>query len=206
AVAGAVRDGHVLQRGTRLVAHPWLDSALARIVESAVAFLNANSLRSAAPREHVRSASALEPALFDLVVGEAVSAARLVERGANGLAPPGYEVSLTAGQSAQVAAFREAIKSAGASPPTDQIPSPPLLAYMVDQGFIADAGGGIVFDAEFFAAATGQIREYIASAGSISLAEARDLFGTSRKYAQAMLEYLDAQRITRRVGDSRVLR
>jgi hypothetical protein len=32
------------------------------------------------------------------------------------------------------------------------------------------------------------------------------LFGTSRKYAQAFLERLDALRITRRVGDERVLR
>ena len=37
-------------------------------------------------------------------------------------------------------------------------------------------------------------------------AETRDLFDTSRKYAQAVLEELDAQRVTRRLDDSRVLR
>ena len=206
AVATAVAEGRVVQRGARLAARPWLDSAVARTVDSAVRFLNANSLRGAAPREHVRSASALEAAVFDFVVGEAVSAGRLEERGANGLAPPGYEVALTAVQSAQVVALREALKSGGASPPTEPIPSPALLAYMVDQGFVADAGGGVVFDAEFFKAATEKVRQHIGSAGSISLAEARDLFGTSRKYAQAMLEHLDAQRVTRRVGDARVLR
>jgi selenocysteine-specific elongation factor len=31
------------------------------------------------------------------------------------------------------------------------------------------------------------------------------MFATSRKYAQALLEHLDEQRITRRVGDERVL-
>ena len=31
------------------------------------------------------------------------------------------------------------------------------------------------------------------------------MLGTSRKYAQALLEHMDAERITRRVGDARVL-
>jgi selenocysteine-specific elongation factor len=51
-----------------------------------------------------------------------------------------------------------------------------------------------------------QIRQFIATEGSISLAQARDLFNTSRKYVQAVLEEMDAQRMTRREGDVRVLR
>jgi selenocysteine-specific elongation factor len=31
------------------------------------------------------------------------------------------------------------------------------------------------------------------------------MFGTSRKYVQALLEYLDREKVTRRVGDDRVL-
>ncbi len=40
----------------------------------------------------------------------------------------------------------------------------------------------------------------------MTLAQVRDLLGTSRKYAQALLENMDQERITRRVGDERVLR
>jgi len=40
----------------------------------------------------------------------------------------------------------------------------------------------------------------------VTLAQVRDLLGTSRKYAQALLEHMDEERITRRVGDERVLR
>ena len=40
----------------------------------------------------------------------------------------------------------------------------------------------------------------------MTLAQVRDMFGTSRKYAQALLEHLDNERVTRRVGDERVLR
>jgi selenocysteine-specific elongation factor len=42
--------------------------------------------------------------------------------------------------------------------------------------------------------------------GRFTLAELRDATGTSRRYAQAMLERLDADGITRRVEDYRVLR
>jgi selenocysteine-specific elongation factor len=42
--------------------------------------------------------------------------------------------------------------------------------------------------------------------GSITLAQVRDMFSTSRKYAQALLEHLDDKRVTKRVGDERILR
>ena len=46
--------------------------------------------------------------------------------------------------------------------------------------------------------------DYIDQHGSITLSQFRDHFGTSRKYAQAALEYLDRLKYTRRVGDDRV--
>jgi len=45
----------------------------------------------------------------------------------------------------------------------------------------------------------------IGEQGKITLAEVRDLFGTTRKYTQALLEYLDQARVTARQGDERVL-
>jgi selenocysteine-specific elongation factor len=43
--------------------------------------------------------------------------------------------------------------------------------------------------------------------GAVTLARLRDELGTSRKFAQALLEHLDAARVTRRLpDDSRVLR
>ena len=41
--------------------------------------------------------------------------------------------------------------------------------------------------------------------GAITLAEARDRLGTSRRVAQALLETLDRHRVTRREGEGRVL-
>src|SRR4029077_912060 len=51
-----------------------------------------------------------------------------------------------------------------------------------------------------------RVREIILADGSITLARLRDELGTSRRYAQALLEHFDAARLTLRVGDARVLR
>ena len=42
--------------------------------------------------------------------------------------------------------------------------------------------------------------------GSVTIGGVRDELGTTRRYAQALLEYLDSQRLTRRQGDTHVLR
>ncbi|NLY70547.1 MAG: selenocysteine-specific translation elongation factor [Clostridiales bacterium] len=53
--------------------------------------------------------------------------------------------------------------------------------------------------------AISQLYDYIKENEKITLAEYRDLLGTSRKYAVMILEYLDEQKITKLVGDSRIL-
>jgi selenocysteine-specific elongation factor len=65
---------------------------------------------------------------------------------------------------------------------------------------------GIVFDAGAFQQMRDGIVAALADGSTITLAQVRDLFGTTRRYAQALLEYLDEQHVTRRNGDERVLR
>ena len=63
----------------------------------------------------------------------------------------------------------------------------------------------MVFAASVYDEMVKIITSLIQSQGKVSLAEVRDLFKTSRKYVQALLEHLDEKKITRRVGDERVL-
>ena len=49
------------------------------------------------------------------------------------------------------------------------------------------------------------LRNHFASHDTLSLAEYRDLLGTSRKYVLLILDYLDAQKITKLNGDVRIL-
>ena len=67
-------------------------------------------------------------------------------------------------------------------------------------------GDGLAIGADAYEAARRVLVEECERAGSITLARLRDLLGTSRRPAQLLLERFDADGVTRRVGDARVLR
>jgi selenocysteine-specific elongation factor len=81
-----------------------------------------------------------------------------------------------------------------------------LLEAMLEQTLLVRISGNVLFRHNDFAAMIDRVRAATQQQGSITLAQVRDLFDTSRKYAQAILEEMDARRITRREGDVRVLR
>jgi selenocysteine-specific elongation factor len=64
----------------------------------------------------------------------------------------------------------------------------------------------VAFRKQDYDAMANKIREMIQENGKITLAEVRDTFKTSRKYAQALLEQLDTIGETVRDGDFRRLR
>jgi selenocysteine-specific elongation factor len=87
-----------------------------------------------------------------------------------------------------------------------QSPDTELLNFLIEQGKVVRVSDDIVFTASAYNEMVMRITNHIKSHGKITVAEVRDLFKTSRKYALALMEYLDGQKITRRVGDERVLR
>jgi selenocysteine-specific elongation factor len=81
-----------------------------------------------------------------------------------------------------------------------------LCAALEREGAIVRFGGDLAYTAERFAAARDLVVARCQAGGSITLAQLRDGLGTSRRVAQALLERLDADGVTRRIGDERVLR
>lgn len=190
---------------TMLASNEWLTNQVRRVVNAVTLYLEEHTLREEAPREHIRSAVELDQPLFELVVKHAVAGDVLVDAGA-GLGIPGSSVTLSAVQQREVDTFLASLRDGGSSPPTESLPGPALVALLAHRGLVVDTGHGVVFDATVHGEMVAKVRAHIEEHGSISLAETRDLFGSTRKYVQAFLEHLDAQRITRRVGDARVLR
>jgi selenocysteine-specific elongation factor len=75
-----------------------------------------------------------------------------------------------------------------------------------DRGLVVRAGEAVVFSTATFERMVQQIKDFVGEHGQVTVGDVRDLFGTSRKYALALLEHLDKTRVTRRVDDARVLR
>ena len=63
----------------------------------------------------------------------------------------------------------------------------------------------VVFSTSAYNEMVEKVVAHIKVQRKVTLAEVRDLFRTSRKYAQAFMEHLDERKITRRIGDERVL-
>lgn len=175
-------------------------------------------LRRGMPRGEVRSRLAprlasveLSLRLFNALVAAAQATGQIAGDDAH-LWQVGFVVEPSPAQQRRVDAVLELLAKAGFAPPAlDDVlrilgGDTALLEMLVEQGQLVRVGPGLVYRAAEFAQMTDLVRSYLAGHESMTLAEARDLFDTSRKYAQAVLEELDARRVTRRVGDARVLR
>ena len=81
-----------------------------------------------------------------------------------------------------------------------------VLLALVEIGQLVRLGPDVLLLPDTYSELVDWVKEYITKNGSVNVGQVRDGFNTSRKYALALLEYLDDQRITKRVGDERVLR
>jgi selenocysteine-specific elongation factor len=81
-----------------------------------------------------------------------------------------------------------------------------LARFLEERGRLIRVGNGYAIGVEAYDNARLALVEECERAGKITLARFRDLLGISRKPAQLILERFDADGVTRRVGDERVLR
>ena len=81
-----------------------------------------------------------------------------------------------------------------------------VFAALLELGDLTLVSPEVVFRSSDCQQMTARVRSSIAQNGQVTAAEVRDLFGTSRKFALALLEYLDAIGVTIRDGDFRRLR
>ena len=205
-VQAALVAGTVVETAAGLASTVWLQAAVGRARAVLEDYLGQNPLRSGVPREHLRGAINLPLSAFDAVVAYGRALDQLEERPGGLVAPAAHSPRPSASQQAECDRFVSALRAGGFSPPTGPLPDPAVLAYLSEQRLVEDTGAGVIFEAGVFAAMVVRLREHLATHPTISLAETRDLFSTSRKYAQAFLEHLDALHLTRRTGDLRTLR
>ncbi len=81
-----------------------------------------------------------------------------------------------------------------------------VVLSLIESGQLVRLSPDVLLLRETYDELVAWVKTYISEHGSVNVAQVRDAFDTSRKYALALLEYLDDQRITKRVGDERVLR
>lgn len=87
----------------------------------------------------------------------------------------------------------------------DQINARHIIDALINCGELVRLNYQYCIDKEAFDNALDKLKDKVHQNGRITLAEFRDIIGTSRKYAMEILDYLDSQKITQKVDDARIL-
>jgi selenocysteine-specific elongation factor len=160
-------------------------------------------LRGGMPREELRSRLRLSVDGLDAVLATAVAQGLVAAHDSSvGLAD--HTPALAPEQERVVQRLLDAFRAAPYSPPAPDV-EPELLGWLAEQCKIVRVAPDVAFLPQIYAEMVGWVRDQIGRAGSVTVAEFRDRFGSSRKYALALLEHLDERKVTRRTGDARVL-
>lgn len=150
----------------------------------------------------------VKPNIFDKYI-EYLEAQNILSRHDEFLAPPAYEAARDAVYEKVRRTLLGVLKPAGydfarmTEISFGEIPAgtvEDILLLLVDSGEIVKVADGMYTLGSYMDAAREKIVEKLKADGKITIAEIRDMFGTSRKSAKPILEYMDSIKVTRKTG------
>lgn len=185
----------------------------ARMAEILADYHNQYPLRPGMPREELKSRvqgrDKWPARVYNELIARGVAEGILVENG-DILARPGFRITFTAAQQPKVNALLAAFRRQPYTPPSmaDAVAQSDaeIVSGLLYQGALVRLSEDVLLLRETYEEMVAGIVEHIKAHGSITVAQVRDRYNTSRKYVLALMERLDELKITRRVGDERVLR
>ena len=163
-------------------------------------------MRRGIPREELKSKLKLSPRVFNGVTKKLSFDQSLTEYSAY-IAKPEHEIKFDNSQESRVRALMRKFEQNPFSPPNvkdcQADVGEEVLNALVEIKELILVSPDIIFRKQDYEFMKSKVQELLAQQEKITLAEVRDLFSTSRKYAQAFLEHLDAIGITKRDGEFR---
>lgn len=166
---------------------------------------NEFNLRKGIQKEELRNKLNLSANLFpEFLRRLTVEKIVLVED--NNIKLPQHKISLSEQDTSEQELILRVIANDRFASVNDLPNNPELIMYLADIGQLIRINQEIILSPLAYKGMIESISMFIKENGKVSVAEVRDKFQTSRKYALALMEYLDQQKITQRVGDERILR
>ncbi|MCP4590668.1 MAG: selenocysteine-specific translation factor, partial [bacterium] len=179
-------SGKPLGSNQLLAARSWWSALVERFSRDLGDYHIKFPLRAGMGRESLRSGLRLKAKVFNAVMVRAVAEGHIADEGAI-VRLPAHRVVFTPDQQRQVDAllarfrrqpyitpsFKECAAAVGEE----------VLGVMTDRGDLVQVSSGVLFLPETFAGLVSRVRAHIEREGSITLAQARDMLKTSRKYA-----------------------
>lgn len=203
------RQNQRTQKDTLVVSVSFWDENKGRIAQELIGYHRQYPLRVGMPKEELKSRLGLPIRVFAALIARLVREGKIVEKGPH-VHHPDHEIQYTSEQKKRVETLLDRFSSSPYSPPTikesldfvgDEIYN--SLVYREELIPVSDE---VVFRKEDYHLIVNDVRDHLEREGTIRVAQLRDQLKTSRRYVLALLEYLDDQGITVRVGDVRRLK
>ena len=173
----------------------------------------ANPMRSGMPKEELRRqlSAKLDTKTFQTIL-TALSSDNEIAFSDTIIKLPNFQPTLNETQTKTATNIEDEYRNAGANPPliseieqkhgTD---SKEILSLLIDKGTLIKVTPEFLFHTDAIKQAEDSLTKHLQANSQITVAEFRDLIISSRKYVVPLLEYFDAKKVTRRMGDIRVL-
>ncbi len=192
-----------------LISQTWSEERKKIIEDTLVDFHQAFPLRLGMPREQLKSQSGIESNIFNALIEQMEDERALKDEGTE-IHMMDHHVSFSEAQQARIDNLLRQFKAQPYAPPTNKqcqaAVGDILLTAMIETRQLMQLNEDVLFRPEIFQKMKAAVISHIQSKQKITLAELRDMFNTSRKYAVAVLDHLDQTGVTLRQGDFRILR
>jgi selenocysteine-specific elongation factor len=157
----------------------------------------------------LKSRLKLTSRLFNVVLRRLVKIGALVEAGPL-IYEPQHQIRFTSSQEKAIQVLLARFATAPNSPPSIKEVQgevgEEIYDALVDLGELVPVSSEVVFRKQDYKRMLAELRKLFERQDTLTAAQVRDNFNTSRKYVLALLEYLDQQGVTIREGDVRRLR
>ncbi|HVN14598.1 MAG TPA: selenocysteine-specific translation elongation factor [Anaerolineales bacterium] len=167
-------------------------------------------LRRGIPREELKSRLNLPTREFNVFTTKLINQGSIMVSGTKSLARPGHRTEFNHGQQLKVDELMRKFERSPFAPPSvkecQAEVGEEIFNALLELEKLIEVSAEVVFRKQDYDSIVMKIKQTIQKNGQITLAEVRDLFKTSRKYAQALLEHLDSINVTVRSGDFRKLK
>ncbi|HEY6252352.1 MAG TPA: SelB C-terminal domain-containing protein, partial [Candidatus Angelobacter sp.] len=213
-VAGLLQKKTVLKAGELMVAAQAFAQARSRMIAALEAFHKANPLVAGISKEELREKLGLRVEVMQAVLAELV-AARKAEINGEQVRLAGRGVELKDDEARAKKEIEQAFAVAGLKVPfmdevlgklpVDRARAQKLVTLLLRDRVLVKLADNLVFHSGALLGLRQTMTEYKVKSPKIDVGKFKDLIGVSRKYAIPLLEYLDRERVTRRVGDERVI-
>lgn len=194
----------------------YLKDVETKLNEILEAYHGKNPLKSGISKEELKTRifEGIKPKLADLVFGY-FEAEGIIVISSHYVAKRGFTVQFNKLQAQIRDAIMKSYREKPYSPPKitelaetsrlDRNQCQVVYNALIDTGELVKLDEEVSISREAYDEAVRLLREFLKANGQIQLGQFRDLLGTSRKYAMALLDYFDQNKITKRVGDNRML-